>query len=500
MSKWPSRRLQIGAMIVLAIGAAVQVFMPPLTRHARAERLYLDGWFEESVPKLEQALKLDPGNSIYEQALVWHYPKSKLPDLLKKRRLGPDAKRLAAGVIYSNQIERTKDPRRKLVLVDDLIKADPSNALPHYRKASILHQMGRLDAAIREMREANKIGKIRLYTPGVPDSVLNSNASPDTYYMHMGDYSGWRKLVRGFENRSHAKLRDGKVEEAAGLMEDCCRMSVVVSTAEPPTIMAVLVGRAIQIITWSRLEPVCKDFGMKDRLSRMKRLDGAYERATQASRDEIGYGGFGLSLVIAIPFAIAWAAGSAAAFLIITVLLWILPAIRRRGQSAVSLTTWSEGWIARVSIFNVPFMAAALYFGTREYDMESAADQMGPYALLIVLGQIVILALGLRVLHHRYDQDAGERTGIFRFAIRSPAAVKAWIRRSLIVLLGGQIVFAVCLALLATILCKPILGGHPWQIQRYSLLSISHEEATMRRVGNDLRKAYSWKQTDTESR
>ena len=43
------------------------------------------------------------------------------------------------------------------------------------------------------------------------------------------------------------------------------------------------------------------------------------------------------------------------------------------------------------------------------------------------------------------------------------------------------------------ILCKPILGGHPWQINRFQLLTISHEQATMRRVGDDLRKAYFYR-------
>ena len=491
MSRWPSRRFQIGTMIVLALGAAVQVFIPPVTKQSRAEKLYLDGWFESSVPKLEKALELHPGNSMYEQALVYQYPKDKLPDLLKKRRLGMDARRLAAGLIYQNQIARTEDPNRQLALADALIKADPTNALPHYRKASILQEMGKLDAAIAEIRRGNALGKMRFYTPVVDDTVPDSNLSPAVYPGY-GDYARLRRLVRPIVDLAHVRLREGKAQESVIILEDLSRMNVVVSTGEPPTIISALVGKAMHIMTWSPLQPIYKDFSMTDRLARMKRLDDAFERLSQASRNEIKVSGLKqMASVFAVSYAFLWAGGSAAGILLVSFLVWILPAIRRRGQPAVSLRSWNEGWIARVSlIVTLPFMAAAAFFGARTFGFDSPGNYMGPYALLIVLAQIIILALGLRILHHRHDESTGEKTGILRFTFKSPAIVKAWTRKKLIVLLGGQLVFVVCLALLATILFKPLVGGHPWQINRFQLLTISHEQATMRRVGDDLRKAY----------
>lgn len=488
MSRWPSRRLQIGVMIVLALGAAFTVFMPPMTRHSKAKRLYLDGWFESSVPKLEKSLELYPGNSMYEQALVWQYPKDKLPDLLKERHLGLDAQRLAAGLIYQSQFERTQDPVRQLELADTLIKADPTNALPHYRKAFILNDMGRLDDAIAEVRQGNALDKMRFYVPSVSHPILESSKSPDTYFS--GDFKS-RRLARAIVDHAYAHLREGKLEEAAGMMEDCLRMGVAQSSAEPPTIMGVLGSLVVQRIASNGLEPIYKDFGMDDRLPRLKRLALVYDRASKAARGEIRMISFEKATVLEmIPWAIIWIAGSATVLIILAFLSWILPAIRRRGQPSVRLLSWSEGWIARVSSTNMLFVAAAMFFGMRALDMYMPSNDMGAYVLLVALGQIVIMALGLRVLHHRCDQDTGERTGIFRFALRSPAAVKAWIRKSLMVMFAGQIAFAACLALLAIILYKPFYGGHPWQIGRFELLTISHEEATMRRVGDDLRKAY----------
>jgi hypothetical protein len=492
MSRWPSRRLQIGVMIVLAVAAAFTVFMPPMTRQARAERLYLDGWFESSVPKLEGALALDPGNSIYEQALVWRYPKDKLPELLKTCRLGKDAQSLAAGLIYQHEIESIEDPKRKLVLVDALIKADPTNALPHYRKAAVLSEMGR--PSLAELRRGNACGKMRFYSPTVTDRVLNSSQSPIMQSM-FSDYARLRRLVRAIVDQAHVSLREGKVEESATMMEDCLRMSVIVSSAESPTTIGVLVGIAMQKIATFTLEPVCKDFGMEDRLVRVKRLDRAYERALKACKMENSLSGLEKTAsVFASSYAFLWAGGSAAGLLLFSFLLWTLPAIRRRGQPAANLESWGEGWIARVSlVVTVPLTAAAAFFGARTFGFDSPSDYMGPYALLIVLAQIIISVLGLRILHHRHDEDTGQRTGIFRFILKSPANVKAWTRKKLMVLLGGQLVFIGCLALLAIILFKPLVGGHPWQIGRFNLLTMSHEEATMRRVGDDLRKAYFYR-------
>ncbi|HET6455500.1 MAG TPA: hypothetical protein VFI02_13935 [Armatimonadota bacterium] len=492
MSRWPSRRLQIGAIVVLAIGAAIQVSMPPMTRQARAERLYLDGWFECSVPKLEEALDLDPGNSMYEQALVWRYDRDKLPRLLKTRRLGKEAQALAAGLIYQHEIESIEDPKRKLVLVDALIKADPTNALPHYRKAALLEEMGR--PSLAELRRGNACGKMRFYSPTVTDRVLNSSQSPIMQPM-FSDYAKSRGLTRAIVDQAHVSLREGKVEESATMMEDCLRMSVILSSAEPPTTIGVLVGIAMQKIATFTLEPVCKDFGMENRLVRVKRLDRAYERALKACKDENAYSSLDhLTLIIAIPFTIVWLGGSAAGLLLLSFLSWILPAIRRRGQPAINLGLWNQGWIARASLLiSVPLMVAAALLGDYALGYADVRDGMGPYAFLIVLGSVIVLVLGLRMLHHRHDESTGEKTVIFRFIFKSPANVKAWTRKSLMLLFGGQLAFAACFGLLAIILCKPLLGGQPWQINRFHMAAISHEETTMRRVGDDLRKAYFYR-------
>lgn len=523
---WPSRRLQLTVIAVLVLGAALRVYWPPLTPKGRAEKLYTDSWFvgganlfdlsrchnrDASISLLAKALKLSPGNSLYEQALVWQYDPKKLPDLLKRRHLGPKARRLAAGRIADRAVYQSirlprkpdinADLREELGRLSSLQKADPTNSLIYYRKANVLQQLGRTDEALAEMKAGNRLGPTKFYYPDVSREVADSLSSPLIASPQFSTNAATRRLAMAMSDLANNRLRQGKVQEAREILESCMPMSVNVARSEPPTIISVLVGHAVFSITGAQLKPIYKDFGMKEELAGYDRLDEGFNRASGVSRAEFDPTGFQkrCSLVVGIPTVAVIASGAALALAFLTGLLWIPAWLmrRRRSQETLAVLPWGEGFLSRISVpvylllfAGVCAMAflspSRLYQDPYSFAMQSIALAMIGVVLLV---QLLILALVLRVLHHRYDEHTGERTGILRFIFKAPANAKAWTRKYVMAALGAQIIFLACCFLLATIVYKPIFGGHPWQVNRFRVSYISREQAAMMPVGEDLRKA-----------
>jgi len=523
---WPSRRLQLIVIAVLIVGAALRVFWQPLTPKGKAEKLYTDSWFAgrgdsfspeveghgaAAILLIEKALKLAPGNSQYEQALVWQYDPAKLPALLKKRHLSPEARRLAAGQIADRAVyQSTRLPRKPDIKADlreelgrlkSLQNADPTNSLVHYRKANVLQQLGRTDEALAELKAGNRLGPVKLYYPEVPRGLADCLVSPPIASPQLSTMMAARGLARAVSNLANDRLRQGKVQEAREILESCVPMSVNIARSEPPTIIAALVGKAVFAIAGSQLEPIYKDFGMRDKLASFRRLDDAFEGALKTSRAEIGSAGFQKRWALAFGIPTVAVIASYAAFILafLTGLLWV-PAWfmrRRRSQETVTVPPWGEGFLFRacVPVYLLLFagmcaMAALSPSWLYPDQFSFGIWSIGPVPVaLILLAQILIIALALRVLHHQYDEHTGQRTGVLRFIFKAPANAKAWTRKYVVAALGAQLIFLACCFLLATIVYKPIFGGHPWQVNRFRVTYLSHEQAAMKRVGEDLRKA-----------
>ncbi|HUV05975.1 MAG TPA: hypothetical protein VMX94_12835 [Armatimonadota bacterium] len=512
---WPSRRLQLTIMAVLLLGAALRVFWQPLNKEARAEKLYLDSWFgngwnmfeigdyprapEAAIGRLEAALRLSPGNSLYEQALVWQYPRQQLPRLLEERKLGVEARGLAAGLIYERREEASPAANvgEKLRRLDALAKSDPSNALVHYRKAFALQEAGRPDEAYAEIKIANRLGAIRLYFPEATEPVLDALYGPAVYALPFPDMAKLRHLARAQVGSANERLRQGKAGEACEILESTCRMGVNTASTEPPSIISVLVGKAVFAIAVKPLQPIYKDFGMKEKLAAMQRVDGAFERGFQSCLSPIDFSfEKRFAVALAIPLALALAHDFCASLMVVFLLLWVLPTMvrKRRKESALAVPPWSEGWLARtfVAIY-VPALAIVLGMVFLWWPSVSPLSDTSLYLLspgliaVVILAQAVVLGAVLRILHHRYDEHTGERTGILRFVFKAPAAAKAWTRKYLIAGLAGQLSFLVCCLLLATIVYKPIFGGHPWEAHRFRILNESHERAVARGIARDLK-------------
>ena len=513
---WPSRRLQLTIIAVLALGAALRVFWQPLNKEARAEKLYLDSWFvggwnifqtgkfpkssEAAIRRLEAALRLSPGNSLYEQALVWQYPCRQLPRLLEERKLGIEARGLAAGLIYERRERKspTDSLGEKLRRLDALAKADPSNALVHYCKAFAFQEAGRPDEACAEMRIANRLGAIRLYLPEMTNPVFDALCGPAVYTLPFPDMAESRRLARAQADSADERLRQGKAGEACEILESTCRMGVNIASTEPPSIISALVGKAAFAIAVKPLLPIYKDFGMREELAAMQRVDGANERGVQSCRSAIKDNPFEkrIAVAFAIPVALVLATYLCPLLMVVFLLMWTLPAIirKRRRESALAAPPWGEGWLARTFlVIYLPALAvvlgmAFLWWFSLFPGIVPSPDGLGPGLIaVVILAQAVALGAVLRILHHRYDEHTGERTGILRFVFKAPAAAKAWTRKYLIAALAAQLVFLVCCFLLATIVYKPIFGGHPWEANRFRVTNISHEQAVARRIARDLK-------------
>lgn len=510
---WPSRRLQLIVIAVLIIGAALRVFWQPLTPKGKAEKLYMDSCFvgspnylepdsegdpEAAIALLERALKLSPANSLYEQALVWQYDPEKLPDLLKKRHLGPKARRLAAGLYeqeagYPDDKAGFQEDLRRLAALQ---KADPTNSVVRYRRAHALQELGRMDEALAELRAGNRLGPMRLYAPELPRQALDACSSP-MMSLRFGDFSSARKLALALSDLASQRLRQGKVQEACAILETCVPLSVNVARSEPPTFMAVYVGWALFGSADGQLKPIYKDFGMKDRLAALDQLDGGFCRARESCRTENRWDLSGAPAVaFALPASLVGAPELSLAVLVLAAIIWIPAVIARRvkRQDALIAPPWGTGFIARICLppyaLLLAWVIVASYVKT-DLVLSDVFSMDIANALFVAVGalEVIFLVLVLRVLHHRYDEHTGERTGILRFISRAPANAKAWTRKYVMVALGGQIVFAACCFLLAIIVYKPIFGGHPWQVNRFRVCRLSHEQAAVRRIGEDLRKA-----------
>lgn len=535
---WPSRWLQIGIIVVLTVGAALQVFLPPLTRAGRAEKLYTDAWFigrkadviEEFRPgradvaakKLEAALKLSPGNSRYEQALVWQCPKEKLPQLLKTHKLGPKARRFAAGFAIKKDWEGWHPPslfdapsapgalssfrtvsERLLKQLDELAKLDPSNGLPHYQKAQVMGRLGRTNEVVAEVRTGNACAVVEFYTPSVNDTILNSTTSPTFIGADFTTGARMRETARFLKDTASDRLRHGQIDEAREILEDCCRMGVKYATSEPHTIITFLVGTAVFAIGKKDLDPLYRDFGMKDRLGAVKRTDAAFEDGIARIKQHTSGGMDRLMTsmlqALAAPFLVGFSAGTAANLMFLFALLWIPAALRKRGQAAVTITPWSEGWLTKM-LLAVYIPAFAVFFALMMLALSKYPAFLGEYGqfgsgfyvpvgVLIALCQLVLIALALKSLHRRYDEQTGESTGIFRFIFKVPAAAKSWTRQYVATAMAAQFVFLGCCFLILTVIYEPVVGAHPWQVDRFKITSISAEQALVHSISTELQAA-----------
>lgn len=527
---WPSRRFQIAVIVILALGAAATAFLPSRNREQRAEQLYEDSWFDglwslsrdselqegrdNAIRKLNAALELSPGNLLYEQALVWHATKDQLPKLLKERNLGLDAQTLAYGIIYAptpnymadSTLPASEIVKRELAKTEELKKHDPQNALPCYFRAIVLKRAGRLDEALTEVKAGNRCGMTRLYVPAVSKRILNSAVAVSVY----GDFSQWagmRDLARGMVDLSNKRLMAHDVTGACEALEECCRMGVNISSCQPHLMTPHFVGAAMYYIGWASLEPIYKDFGMKDKLPIFKRVYA--ELANQKDYMNSTTSGDGMDFMFYRMFAAAIIPVTLSVAILLSVFMLLCQALSllafrktlRGIRESLKSTPWGEGWLARVllliytPVFVLTILELLLIHSLPSFRTNPILFDVVPI-IPVSCAWIVFIALIVRLSRRRYYEHTQPGMPIPRFWSKWPKELQLWTVRNLLPAYAAQAAFLCCGIFLTIILYKPIMGFQPWQITRIQTVGMSRELSRMTKMCVDLQKAipFEWQQ------
>jgi hypothetical protein len=511
--------------------------VPPLDRQKRAERLYEDAWVTGISPAammammdrtgndsamrcVEKALELSPGNSIYEQALVWFCPPSSLRAFMEKRDLGSKARRLAAGLIFQYEDSRSTMPGRhasgmplpgigavkgsgisdaatltdRLRRIDELQKADPDNAFVRYKRAIAYEQAGRVNDMCAEVHKANLLPGIREYVPEVPRSAADSMIVASASDADFAEMASFRQLARDLADSGTAKLRDGDVSAARTILEDCCRMGVKVASAEPHGFIHFSVGDAVFSIGWFKLNPLYKDFRPQAERDKFRRLYESFNRGQKKlmyhAADNLHSDFFNIRLgIVAIPIAFTAMGFASIVCLMLVLLFWWLPSVlirRRRHTEAPALLPWGEGFLARLNLLLfVPIVPAAISF--MHIPFVSFAV---PLIALVGVPVLAVLVIIVRILRRCYIRHADAGVGVWRFIFRSPAEIRAWTAKYLLAALLAYTIGLICCLLVAASVYKISVGNVQWDLARRLVLPTTRDQIVVGKAIADLQGAY----------
>jgi hypothetical protein len=497
----PSRSTQLVIIAVLLLGSAAVVFGPSISPTKRAESLYLDGWFsgvttDEKIEVnedfrrahayrcFEKALGIQPDRYLYQQALIWCCPRDSLLKLTQERHLGKSALVLAYGLLCTPKGMNDRGSRSPDVISTELRRADmlkrldPSNAVPYYRKAFVLTKAGRQADAASEIRAGNRTSIVREYYPIVPDEIVGSPADPmiqesknlspfaedDSAYCAVS-----QSLIAYAKNLSIA----GRKDEARDVLQECCRMGMKTATASPRTAAAFQRGSQLFDAAWTALKSIQPQPAKLARLSFVMDESSRYVANWLISNPAI-------ESASRIPTFRAEALRTASEEMImavyavlVTSLWWLLwfAAGHSDPENAPDALPWNEGWLARsFTSLQIPACILTAYFlyltKLRGFTLvdESWNDllPMLPWCL----AEVGMLLLVLRRLHDADNSCRERKSGWIRFIFGGPASRQAWIAKYVGLTAAAQVLYISSLFLLTVIVCKPILGVHPWQLQR----------------------------------
>lgn len=518
---WPSRRLQIGIFILLAVGAVITVFIPPFSKEQRAQRLYEDAWFadfsmdeslppEKSVPKLEKALELCPGNSIYEQGLVWNYPEKDLPKLLKERKLGSEAVRLAYGRIYTKcGISLDIGSSNETIELQKILKLreyDSRNSLAYYFAAGRLAKAHRLDAAYHSVQEGNTLGRCCLYVPETTKAVSDTIGCYSLFRPDFRYRAELQSVARGLGELGHERLRKGDLRGACDAFETCCRMGANYACARHVSGIDYFVGQAIFRVGWDPLKKICKDFGMREELAEYSQVEKAFGEGNgkirkwldlnsivQESSSQISI--YSIPLEVTVSMAVSLVA---LIILALSAFIWRL-VMKAKKQPVLRISPWEDGWLIKTflvaysAVLILTFLPKAIMvvypnWTASGWMLERIGD-MVPIVAGMVITQLAVLLMAVKKMRREFVDNTGEKIGMLTLVFRGTASRCAWMSGSLVRATGVQIMFLIASGFLTIILFKPLIGVHPWQLQRIPCHAPSKEAALVKNISENIAKA-----------
>lgn len=538
--KWTLRRIQIAAIIVITVLFLARVFIPPMTQQARAEKLYLDGWFltvrvkgggdretdkNKSVEMFKQALALSPGNSLYEQALVWKCPEKDLHDLIVNGKLGKkafilanhryytyldkqadnDERRIsskkpkkpsiysASDMYYYPPLHQPEYWRKKLERLEKLAAVDPDNALIRYRRAYIFANMGRQSDMLNEVRKANAMDLCAIRVPEISPRIVNTLADPRNEGI-FGDLSQLRELARQMAGYSNEQLRNKNVTAALAASEDACRMGVKLASMEPVNFINYLVATAVFAIGRAKVDAIYRNFGMTDEMKKYQSVGMVFENGVGEFRKYIEN-----STIISQPYPSITTYAFFAIFsifsLILFILLWGVTSLIRRimHRQKVDIKAWDEGWLLKIMLtLYLPLLLITLIvnsFIKQELSSNIFRYIEGPdsVAFIIIAIQLSLMIVLMLKLKKQYSISHGEKVSLLKFQFRIPMEARAWICRSFTLMFAAQTIFLLVCGMLASQFFISYYKTCPWQFERLPVI-YNNENAVAQKQADRIRK------------
>ena len=316
----------------------------------------------------------------------------------------------------------------------------------------------------------------------------------------LSDYSQLRELTRQMVGYSNEQLRNKNVSAALATSEDACRMGIRLASIESVNYMNYLVAAAVFSIGRSKLDAICRNFGMTDEMKKYQSVSAMFDKGVRKFRDTIQTSPF-----ISEPFSgIASYANfmlvSAISF-VIFLILWGLTSLIRRimHRQKVDIKAWDEGWLLKMILaLYLPFILIILIAGTVWYkqlfpevfvNYDFLGGIISRYLIWITIAMQVVLATILMLkLKKQYSISVGEKVSLLRFELRIPMQTRAWICRSCVLFFGAQIVFLLCLGMLASQIFITHYGAYPWQIERIPLVNQDVEKVTAQKFSDEMKK------------
>lgn len=547
-NRWSLRRIQIAAVIVITVLFLSRIPIPSFSPQARAERLYLDGWFlgihhsilgidsngdsKKSYTMFKKALELSPQNFLYEQALAWKCPEEDLKNLIANDNLGKEALILAS-YRYDEYLERNADNeafsinnkipskqgplpsasvasskqnspaywKGKLDRLDKLAEVDPDNALIRYRRAYIYGSMGSQSDMLDEVRKANSMDLCVIRMPEVSPVISNTIADPRMGYIFQ-DYAHFRELARELVGYSNEQLRMKDVDAALDTSEEACRMGIRMASMKPANYINYLVASAIYSIGYNKVNSISRDFGMIEVTQKYQNIQTVFNKDNEKIGPDTS------DIIIAFIFSQPYTSlMSYTNFIIVSIfsfavflLLWGISSLicRIMRRQKVDIKAWDEGWLLKMMLavylpLIIIIMLAGLIwnrlFPESFSNYELANGMYFTYILWIVatvnLAFAVILMLKLR---KQFAIFSGKNISLLRFNFRIPIEARAWIYRSYSLFFGAQLVFVLCLSMAASQFFISHYKIYPWQMERIQFYNNDTEKITSQKLADEVNR------------
>lgn len=514
------------AAAILSVCAAMVAFGPLAVPAARAKTLYLDGWFAETSQTgdqardtafrcFENALAISPGRCIFQHGLVWKSSRTQLPRILKEHHFYKETVVLGNALMASCGIsQKDRTPSSSAISEElrqnDILKAlELKNPLGYYRKAHLLLLLRRDKDALAEVCAGNRAGSIHEYYPIVSEEIAGSPADPMVQKARNGDpfQEDSRRYVRissSLISMAQDIRKEGNPEESDRVLYEACRMAVKVATAIPHTAATYQLGCSLFDDALAALQSGRKNAPQREAIADIARLSstmatgnrsvGNWLISSPAVESVSRTPKFTASITETFSTT-AMIALYAAVVFILWSLLWFAASYSNR-ESAFEISPFDGNWlVSRLLMLHIPACIGSMYIiYTTKLQGLSLVDESWNDMLPILpialaqLGLLVLVTRRLRGVECSY-RNVDHR--LITYGFQGPVVRQHWIAKNFALASSAQVLFLLCVFLLTTIVCKPILGVHPWQLQRLPVYgdTLREERSMIDRVDLKVRLA-----------